>query len=187
MAFFEPPPPPPPPSQQPPRPEWDQPDDFLGKEVPIQFVLARSAMALVAVRHVTAYPNGFSFQISLRSLPGHEFDMQAFHGPPRRRDDADELFRFGIEFADGSRVTNLDITGIGGPHDNRPKGPVLDGGGGGGGDSRYDLNYWVWPLPPAGPLAFVCEWPAYALPLTRYEIDSTPIRTAAAQSTAPWP
>jgi hypothetical protein len=141
-------------------------------------------MALVAVRHLTAYPTGFSFQVSIRALPGHDFDMQAFPGPPRRRDDPDKLFRFGLEFADGSRVTNLDITGIGDPR--RPKGPVLEGGGGGGGDRRYDLHYWVWPLPSAGPLAFVCEWTAYALPLTRYEIDSAAIRAAAAESTAPW-
>ncbi len=185
MAFFEPPPPPPPPSKQPARPEWDQPDSYLGREVPIQFLLARSAMAIVAVRHVMAYPNGFAFQISFRSLPGQVFDMHGFHGP-QSRNDPDEIVRFGIEFADGSKVTNLDIMGIGGPTDHRPKGPVLEGGGGGGGDSRYDLNYWVWPLPPAGPIAFVCEWPAYGLSLTRYEIDSTPIRAAAAQSTS-WP
>ncbi len=191
MAFFEPPPPPPPSSKQPYRQEWDQPDDVLGREVPIQFVLARSAMAIVAVRQVTAYPSGFSFQISLRSLPGHQIDMYGFHGWRQRRSDPaglpDELFRFGIEFADGSTVTNLDITGIGAPFDRSPKGPVLEGGGGGGGERRYDLSYWVWPLPPAGPLAFVCEWPACAVPVTRHEIDSASIRAAAAESTPLWP
>ena len=83
-------------------------------------------------------------------------------------------------------MTNLDITGIGGPHDHRPKGPVLEGGGGGGIGQRYDLYYWVWPLPPPGRLAFVCEWPALGIPLSRYEIDSALIRDAAARDAPLW-
>ena len=29
----------------------------------------------------------------------------------------------------------------------------------------------MWPLPPIGPLFFVCEWPAAGIPLTRVEVD----------------
>ena len=30
----------------------------------------------------------------------------------------------------------------------------------------------MWPLPPAGKLAFVCEWPVAGIPLSRHEIDA---------------
>jgi hypothetical protein len=52
------------------------------------------------------------------------------------------------------------------------------GGGGGGGASWHQTN-WVWPLPPPGPLAFVCEWPAAGIALTRTEIDAQLVLEAA--------
>ncbi|MDQ6947642.1 MAG: hypothetical protein M3256_15575 [Actinomycetota bacterium] len=183
MAFFTPPPPRPP--WEPPQPllrEWDEPDDSLGREVPLQFVIARSHAAIVAVRRITAYHNGFAFDVSVRLLPGHELsDPSDFVGVQalRRTDGGlpDELFRFGLEFANGATVTSLEVAGTGGP--TRPTTPILAGGGGGGGDGRFDMRYWVWPLPPPGKLTFLSEWPAHGLPLTRCEIDSEPIRTAA--------
>jgi hypothetical protein len=183
MAFFNPPPPHRPSgSRQPVLHEWDEPDDSLGREVPLQFVIAGSHAAFVAVRRITAYRNGFAFEVSIRLLPGHELSHPSdFFGVRTLRQThdglPDELFRFGLEFADGSTVTSLEITGIGGP--TRPRRPILAGGGGGGGDRRFDMRYWVWPLPPPGKLTFVSEWPAQDLPLTRHEIGTEPIRTAA--------
>lgn len=50
MSFFEPPPPPRPESKEPGREPWmGPPEDVLGGLVPIQFVLARSEKAAVAV------------------------------------------------------------------------------------------------------------------------------------------
>jgi hypothetical protein len=40
----------------------------------------------------------------------------------------------------------------------------------------------MWPLPPIGPLFFVCEWPAAGIPLTRVEVDSERLRDAAGRS-----
>ena len=183
MAFFEPPPPEPPSARR--RSdlrEWHEPDDSLGREVPLQFVIARSPAAVVAVRRITAYHNGFAFEISARLLPGHELTDSSYSFGLRARSRTqgglpDELFRFGLEFADGSTVTSLDVAAVNEPK--RPRRPILAGGGGGGGDRRYDLRYWVWPLPPSGKLTFLTEWPAEGLPLTPHEIDSEPIRTAA--------
>jgi hypothetical protein len=183
MAFFEPPPPQPRSARwQPVLHEWDEPDDSLGREVPLQFVIGRSQSATVAVRRITAYHNGFAFEVSVRLVPGRELtDPSGFFGPRalRRIHNGlpDELFRFGLEFADGSTVSSLQVTGIGGP--NRPRGPILAGGGGGGGDRRFDMRYWVWPLPPPDRLTFLSQWPAQDLPLTRREIETEPIRTAA--------
>jgi hypothetical protein len=41
---------------------------------------------------------------------------------------------------------------------------------------------WVWPLPPAGPLTFVCEWPAAGIEFTRTEVDAQPLLDAATQA-----
>ncbi len=60
-------------------------------------------------------------------------------------------------------------------------------GGGRGGERRWEQDFWVWPLPPPGPLAFVCEWPAYRIALSRVEIEADLLRTAAADAPAIWP
>lgn len=62
----------------------------------------------------------------------------------------------------------------------------MDRGGGGGG-RFYSEDYWVWPLPPPGPLAFVCEWPAYGIGLSRVEVEAERVRAAAADALAIWP
>ena len=85
----------------------------------------------------------------------------------------DDLLRVGVQFSDGRKATN---TG-GFPHrppdfEIPPLGPVMHGGGGGGGERHWHQSQWVWPLPPGGPLAFVCQWPAAGIPLTRRELDA---------------
>jgi hypothetical protein len=59
--------------------------------------------------------------------------------------------------------------------------------GGGGGPRRNDMTYWVFPLPPPGPLAIVCEWPAYGIEESRIEIDAALIIDASARAVRLWP
>jgi hypothetical protein len=40
----------------------------------------------------------------------------------------------------------------------------------------------MWPLPPPGPLSFVCEWPAAGIPLTRAQIDAQALIDASARA-----
>jgi hypothetical protein len=63
---------------------------------------------------------------------------------------------------------------------------VLVQRGGSGAGRGWDLEFWVWPLPPEGPLAFVCEWPFEGLELQRKEIDAAVIRDAAAKARQLW-
>ena len=42
-------------------------------------------------------------------------------------------------------------------------------------------------MPPPGPLAFVVEWPAEKIELTRHELDAALFRDAAANSEVLWP
>jgi len=81
-----------------------------------------------------------------------------------------------VLFADGRKVTTLD------EHwgsEGEPEQPILESGSGGGSPGHYDSEYWLWPLPPPGPLVFVCEWAAVGIAETRTEIDprSTPGRS----------
>ena len=71
--------------------------------------------------------------------------------------------------------------------DGEPEGPVLVQHGGGGGGRRWDQDYWVWPLPPPGSLAFVCEWPAVGIPESRAETDAGQVLEAAQRSVVLWP
>jgi hypothetical protein len=66
------------------------------------------------------------------------------------------------------------------------EGPVLLEQRAGGGGHRWSQSLWLWPLPPKGPLSFVCEWPALGIALSRAEIDAALLHEAAARSRTVW-
>jgi hypothetical protein len=160
------------------------PDNEIGEVVPISFVLARTAELVVAVRSVTAFSRGFTFGLAIRrQVAPKEHDpfgrMHRGHPP--------DALRFGVQFADGSKGTTYGHPGRPPGSDDKPAGPILTQRGGSGGDRTYDMEMWVWPLPPPGPLAFVVEWPAEAIPLTRHEVDAQDILEASARVEQLWP
>jgi hypothetical protein len=194
-SFFEPPPPPPEPPEPPEPPRWaGAPHGEIGRAVALNLVLGRSDKAALWISAATVYTDGFEFDLQLRHRLDQElfFDPFFMHHPGRPGGSPEEgldpgLLRFGIQFSDGGKAT---IPG-GMPFldaDAPPDGPVLwPGGGGGGGGGRWHHGFWVWPLPPAGALAFVCEWPLADISETRSEIDSALLREAAAEAVALWP
>jgi hypothetical protein len=99
--------------------------------------------------------------------------------PPRRS------FRFGLQLADGSKVIGLH--GGRPAIDSEPPGPILWPFLRGGGPRSQFSRWWAWPLPPAGPLEFVCEWPAFGIAETRASIDAQVILAAAGRSVRLWP
>lgn len=162
----------------------------------MQFVLAQSSLALIAIRHVLAYPSGFEFTVDclVRQLPDDPEVLMGFQGLPyymRRSPDParlpDGLFRFGIKFADGSKVTTLQD-----PHVRAmvsdPDRPVLlpMGSGSSGSPRRLGTNFWCFPLPPPPRMHFVCEWPALGTPFTTHEVEVNPIQAAASQAVQLW-
>lgn len=192
-SFFEPPPPPPELPPEPLRQPWaGARDAVIGKAVALNLVIGRSEKAAVWIPAITAYVDGFELDVELRRLDDEEFDHPLFLGHHTRRrhrasgDGLDpDLLRLGIQFSDGGKATNIDspmLFRMPGEPDEPPEGPVLFPRGGGGGDGRWRQEFWVWPLPPEGPLAFVCEWPAADIPETRNEIDSALVREAAADA-----
>jgi hypothetical protein len=184
VSFFESPPPPEKPAQYR-QPVWAAaPDNELGVGVPLRVIFVRTEALAILVDQVVAYTTGFSFRLAgrrragatLADERGFEQALSPHHG------DMDRLL-VGIEFADGSKATNLTH----GPTDSESQGPVLMTGGGGAGGGRFDFQYWVWPLPPDGPLAFVIQWADQGIELTRVSTDPSPIREAGALSEPLWP
>lgn len=186
--FFAPPPPrePEPDYRQPP---WlGPPANELGVPVPQRVVLARTDDVALALLDVAAFSTGLEFKLEVRLREHDElldpFGMRMPHLRRGGTDLPDEVLRFGFELADGRRVTNVGrFPGF----DAAPDGPVLIQRGGGGGGRSWSFGYWLWPVPPAGTLAVVVEWPSQKIELTRVELDADPLRAAAAQSEQLWP
>jgi hypothetical protein len=180
--FFGPPPPPPPepPDHRP--PSWSgSPDNELGVPVPVHLELVRTESVALAVLELVAFSNGFSFTVAIRRRVRPRMFENTF--PPfHPRGGQSGALRFGLEYADGAKAT------LYWPRNPKemPSGPLLLMRGSGGGRSS-NSHFWVWPLPPPGPLAFVCDWQAEGVALTRREIDAGSILDAAARADQLWP
>jgi len=203
MGFFDMPsftPTPPQRQPDPPWPVWMKPEAVLPGIVAGEQVLARADSAVIELGSIWGYPNGFEVEINVR-LRRLESGLQSldpnlirlYHrvrllgeAPPRLV--PEEFLRFGVLYADGRVGTNMDPRPLP-PPEMEPSNPILFPVlvGGGGPLRRVDIRYWIWSLPPRGPLTFVCEWPAHGIAETRTEIDSQPILDAASRSVALWP
>jgi hypothetical protein len=167
---------------------WDLPVAEFPAVVPSgPLMLGRTERAAVAITGISAYSAGFEIFVTARFRPG----AGGAPGPGDRISAGPEpaaprrSFRFGLQFADGTRV----IGQHGGPgpgDDTEPAGPILRTFLGGGGPRSSFWRWWSWPLPPAGPMEFVCEWPALGIPETRARLDARLIRDAAAHSIRLW-
>ncbi len=155
--------------------------------MPLRLVLARSGELAVALVDVVAYSAGFALRLVIQiHHDAAEIDprqvMFEIHGP--RDAPRDDQFRFGVEFADGRKATNLGPRWP--PPDDPPPISLRSHGGGGGGGQRFHLGYWVYPLPPAGPLTLAVSWLARGIPEQTHSLEAEPIIAAAAGSIVLW-
>jgi hypothetical protein len=188
VSFFELPPAPPEPAQ-PQDPEWLAPDDnVLPAPFPLWLVLARTDDVMLAVHEGLAYPNGFRFTVSLRrrrAWEGRGDDPIHLWHTVRGGEIPPEALRLGIQLGDGSKATVFDghrwFSTV-----ERPEGPVLIQRGGSGGMHSWELGFWAWPLPPPGPVGFVCEWPSEGVALSRSVVDAEIIHEAAERAETLW-
>jgi len=49
------------------------------------------------------------------------------------------------------------------------------------------MDFWVYPLPPEGPVTLVASWLEHGVTETRAELDGTAIREAAGRAVILWP
>lgn len=184
VPFFDHPAPVPEFARTPPRREpWrGTPDDTLG--IPIEFaeILAQTDEVAVLVSGLIAFSSTLGFSLILISrLNPSRVPFHAVGHHPGIAEPGGE-FRFGIGLADGTKVFG-DRRWL----SDSSEGYTLRPQGGGGGGRSWRQGFLLEPLPPPGPLQFVCEWPAYGLSESRLELDATIILEAAKRAKPLWP
>jgi hypothetical protein len=174
---------PPPPEPEPATPDWiEPPSGVVPGQSTQQVVLFRTDRAILVIRQFDVYPTGVEFTIDLRVRPttNQLFDTPwELHWRSIRREPTgevlpDDFLRIGFAFADGTTWTNFnhDFRGF----DEDPTGPVVIGRGGGGGGHRWNMRYWMWPLPPAGDVVMYAEWPLFDIDEVSAVIDGAALR-----------
>jgi hypothetical protein len=166
-----------------------RPEHEVPHPVPIAVLLARTDDVAVAVAGVSAYTTGITFELVIRmrvrppGIGGHELP-ELIHGWGNESDSRQLLF--GVEYPDGRKISN--VGGPAWPRSGIPDDqPVLLPGGGGGSDLAQEMSYWLSPVPPDGPVAFVCAWLAVGIEETRRVIEDAALTSASAQAVVLWP
>ena len=156
------------------------PENEIPVAVPLNTVLARTRDAAVALTGLQVYSTGVSFDLSVRIRsplgPAHRGlnDLVFDHGGSPGQ------FLLGVELSDGRRASN--VLGHAGSDD-----VVFHSGGGGGGELSVDQSWWLYPLPPEGPLRLVIGCPALGIEESSTVVDGALIRRAAADVLTLWP
>lgn len=209
MAFFEPPPAPPEPQplpSRPRRPAWvGPPEDVLPAAVPLDQFAYHTANLVVALYRAEVYGEGCSFHLGVVRRRTQEswqrwqalHQAMSPHGGEAQRAAGeqlpDELVRYGVQYADGSKATTLDPSSRSPWRDDAepPSPPVLkrteEGSSGDVDQLEYSETLWLWPLPSAEPFDLVMEWPAIGIPFTRVPLDGSGFHQAAERVRPFWP
>jgi hypothetical protein len=166
-------------------------------------VLGRSASTVVTIEAARCFPDGVVLELVVYlGETGREARRRVFayleraHG----RGQLDLAWkpgglRWGVEMADGQRVTTLNESPWAGerpvdaaPDQWFPDHPVLEPMGRPSGYvDTWSRDIWLWPLPPEGPVKLVCEWTERGITETVVRIDAGKLRAAASRAEPLWP
>jgi len=173
------------------QPWMSPPEDELGVAVPVQQVLTAGEEAVVVLHSCVAYTTGFQLGVGIR----RKNEPPPLTNPRMHREMPEMSLEVGVRFADG-RETSRDHEAAqrraffdavaAGSDPPLPPGPMIGSGGGGGGGRRWDWTYWIWPLPPDGPMTVIARWPAGRVPDGEVRVDGSAIRRAGARSEKLW-
>jgi hypothetical protein len=171
--------------------------DILGCPVPIHRFVARTDHAVVALQHLTAFPEGCVLALHLAVRRG-SLDHAAWERVLGSQDGGDQHFgpgggdlKLGVSFSDGSRATTVGNAFDGWAHPaDRPEPPMLveAGGESSSGQESYESGrrLWLWPLPPPGPFEFLVEWQGVGIGPTSTTLDGAAIARAGEQALPYW-
>ena len=166
---------------------WEPPEaEFPGIVRIDTLVLGRTDQVAVAVTGLSAFSTGIEIFLTARIRPSAGHPEEHLPGGPRDLAASRRSFRFGLQFSDGGKAVGRQ-GGRRPDHDSEPAGPVLYPFAGGGGPHSFISRWWAWPLPPAGPLEFVCEWLPFDIAESRGGIDAELVLDAARRSIRLWP
>jgi len=163
-----------------PRP-WDPPETEFPAIVPISTLhFDRSEQTAIAITGLSAYTNGFEIFVTRLIRPDAPgFDEDPAPGAPRGILAERQYFQISLRLSDGRLITSGRPRG-----DAEPRQPILRSRGGGGTSHYLLARWWAWPLPPSGPLEFICQLGTNE---TRVGIDAQLILDAAQRSVRVWP
>jgi hypothetical protein len=184
--------------RQPRVPWWTAPADEIPVLHPVSQTIAVTPHVAIALIGTHVYSDGVEFRVERRLRRGdlryrewqelnNVFIAYGHDGVPNNG-----RLRYGVRLSDGERVVDGSAFLRGNDPSTPPEVHVLTrGGGGGSGDTHaYSASdeLWLWPLPPAGPLEVVVQWPAMDIPETSVSLDATPFAGLAQHAAAPlWP
>jgi hypothetical protein len=167
-------------------PPWAGPPvNVVPATVALDVLLARTPDWAAWVGGGTVTPAGLEFTVTVMgrlaepepSVMGPLFDGRDGDSP-----------RFGVGFSDGRKA----VSGDAAVHERSPVGDaateiVLWPRGGTGSRRRWSRSFWLWPLPPPGPLTFALAWPAEGIDEVLVEVDTAPISEATGRAVELWP
>lgn len=165
---------------------WDPPESEFPAIVPIDtLLLGQSGQAAIAITAIWAYTRGFEIftaRCIRPDIPGLDEDPTPEMLRRRHADPQPAAPVFSLLLSDGTRVVSGTAQG-----ESEPAKPILRPRGGGGTTHSQFFRWWAWPLPPKGPLEFVCQWSIYGIAETRVRVDAQLILDAAQRSVRLWP
>lgn len=154
------------------------PEDTHGAPLAFSAVVGHSTQGAILVTNVIAYPSGVAITVVGTSrlnpspfMPGRGRPHAPFGG-----------IRFGVGLADGSKVTHTF-----GPPSAEPAQYRLTMQGGIGGGRMQRISFWMEPLPPPGPMRFVCEWIEAGIEESSVELNAQHLIDAAQRAVPLWP
>jgi len=168
---------------------WSRPDGVVPGVAHIGLILIRTEGMAVAVSSVAVYPNGFEFNVHAR-LHHEQFTWGKSpldpSADPVTVQYPEQALRLGILYADGRRARSRSHQPIS-LDDTDREGLVLNETGTGGTERQWDGRFWVYPLPPDGPVTFVASWQLWGVTEVTAALDSSVIYDAAGRAVILWP
>jgi hypothetical protein len=151
--------------------EWvGPPENIIGGTAILDRVLVNSGAAAVVLGGAEAFPTGVILRVGAMRRPA-----------PKLRDTYEHL-RFGVGLPDGRNL----VAGHCDDDEREPSARLMPRGGSHG-PLMLSRDYWLWPLPPEGPLQIAVEWTDEGIDETVVAIDSAPLREAAGRAVELWP
>ena len=158
---------------------WDPPETEFPAIAPISTLqFDQSEQTAIAITGMSAYSNGFEISVTRLIRPDALASTPA-PGAPRGMLAERQSFQISLRLSDGRMITSGRPDG-----EAEPSEPILVPRGGGGTSHHLLLRCWAWPLPPRGPLEFICR---LGTDETRVGIDTQLILDAAQGSVRIWP
>jgi hypothetical protein len=157
------------------------PTGMVGGFVPWRIVLVRTQTAYAALQDFEAFPSGAMFELVLRVRdwdPDPEMRTLTVLRDPTS-------FRLGVRFGDGRAGASDRFADQ--PRALRPGEVLLIPRAGSGHPHEFRQAFWLWPLPSAGRMHWISEWPAMEIGEQSIDADASELVAAARTSERLWP